>query len=447
MTQLFPHHQSDLSGIAARLLDQARHHGATDASASIFESQAQSVHMRQNRIQAMGKEIQNGISLTVFIGQCQGSTHSTDLSTTSLDEMAVAACNIARHTQADACAGLPEAKQFRTEQPDLDLLHPWQPDSETLIDLTRRIEQGITPHPGTLSDGAWASAWHGQLWLANTRNFSAGYAFSNHALSARVLAQKAGKRQIDYWSSQERAADNLSDAEQVGAEAARRAEAALDIGPVRTGTFPVLFEARAAISLLGHLTQAISGRPLYMQTSFLGHSFDTQVFSDHICVIEDPFIRSGQASAPFDADGLSGKRRAIVDRGILRGAFLGHYAARRLGCNSTGNASGPYNLLIQSSLTQSDDTLQTMLGKLDTGLYVTALAGDGVRLINGDYSRAASGFWVEHGEVRHAVDGVTLAGNLREMWQGIQAIGADCRTEGPYTTGSILIDHMHIAGE
>jgi len=447
MTQLFPHHQSDLSGIASRLIDLARLHGATDASASIFESQAQSVHMRQNRIQAMGREVQCGISLTVFIGQQQGSTHSTNLSDTSLAEMATAACDIARHTQPDAYAGLPEAKQFSKELPDLDLFHPWQPSSETLIDLTRLIEHGIEPYSATSSDGAWAAAWQGQIWQANTRDFAAGYAFSNHVLSARVLAQKADKRQIDYWSSQERHADNLPIPERVGAEAARRAEASLDSGLVPTGDFPVLFEARAAISLLEHLAQAISGRALYMQTSFLGQSFDMPIFANHISITEDPFIHSGQASAPFDADGLSGQRRSIVDHGFLRGAFLGHYAARRLGRHSTGNASGPYNLSIQSTHTQANDNLRTMLGKLDTGLYVTSLAGDGVRLINGDYSRAARGFWVEHGEILHAVDGITLAGNLRQMWQGIQAIGADCRTEGPFSTGSILIDHMHIAGQ
>lgn len=447
MSKLFPHDPGDLDAITTDLLDQARQHGATDAAASVFENRAHSVHLRQGRIQALGSEVRCGLSLTVFIGHRQGSAHCTDLTNGSLAEMAKAACAIARNTEEDPFAGLPDRENLCCHPRELALLHEWLPESEELIELAHEIEAGMLPYTDSCSDGAWAAAAQSQVWLANSRGFGAGYKQSAHSLSARALAQRGAARNRDFWQRQERDHTKLPPASGIGAEAARRTMAALDPRPIKGGSYPVLFEARVAGTLLGHLAQAVSGRALYMKTSFLCDRFDSAILPPHISITEDPFIPGGKASAPFDSEGISGQYRHLVEKGILRGALLGQYSARRLGQRSTGNADGAYNLTMASERTHPTDDLPSMLGRLGTGLLVTNLAGDGVRLINGDYSRVAQGFWVEDGAILHAVEGVTIAGNLLDMWQQILAIGADTYTEGAFTTGAILIGNMRAAAQ
>lgn len=446
MNDIFPHSCQALTDITGCLLDHARSSGATEASATVSESKGISTQLRQGRIKALSREVRSGVSLTVYIGKRQGSAHSSDLSSQSLKEMAEAACAIARHTTEDPHSGLADADRLCQAPLDLDLFHPWEPESDALIALAREIEAGVASHAGAESDGVWASAAQGHFWMANSHGFAGGYAQSTHALSSSVIATRGEIRTRDFWSTQERSKQALQAASEVGSEAARRSLALLDQRPVVSGKLPVLFEARSAISLLEHLAQAINGRPLYMKTSFLGEHFGSTVFPDHISIIENPFIPGGKASAPFDSEGVAGSQRALVDQGLLRGALLGSYSARRLGQRSTGNASGCYNLQLNSRLSAEDDDTSAMLRKLGTGLFVTSLSGDGVRLINGDYSRAARGFWVENGEIIHAVDGVTIAGNLLEMWPRIVAVGEDRFTGGAFTTGSILIENMRVAG-
>lgn len=446
MRDIFPHSRQALADIAGRLLDHARAAGATDASASISESKGLSTQLRQGRIKALSREVRSNLSLTVYIGKRQGSAHGSDLSPQSLQELAEAACAIARHTSEDPHAGQAEPDQLCRTVQDLDLFHPWEPEADTLIAHATDIEAGMADFPEAQSDGAWAGAMQGHFWLANTAGFGGGYAHSSHALSASAIAIRGDTRGRDFWSSQARKAEDLATARAVGAEAARRAVALLDQRPITSGHYPVLFDARSALSLLEHLAQAISGRPLYMKTSFLGERFGSAVFADHVSVIEDPFIRGALASAPFDPEGVAGSQRALVDQGVLQGALLGSFSARKLGRQSTGNAGGCYNLKLQSRLTDATDDSRAMLQKLGTGLFVTSLSGDGVRLISGDYSRAARGFWVENGEIVHAVDGLTVAGNLLDIWRGIQAIGADTHTSGAFSSGSVLIDSLRVAG-
>ncbi len=445
MSNIFPHRPTALADITAQLLDFASEAGATDAMASVSENKGISTHLRQGRIQSLSREVRSGVSLTVYIGQRQGSAHSTELSPQSLQEMAHAACAIARHTTEDPFAGLPEDDLLCRAPQALDLFHPWEPEPDTLLNLARDIEAGMGECPEVQSDGAWASAGQGQLWMANSRGFAAGYAHSGHQLSASVIATRAGVRTRDFWSSQARRADELQAPASVGAEAARRSAALLDQHPIRSGHFPVLFDARVAVSLLEHLTQAIGGRALYMKASFLGERFGSQVLPPHVDVIEDPFVPGGKASAPFDAEGVSGTRRALVNQGVLNGALLSVYSARRLGQRSTGNAHGCHNLQLSSRLSSPTDDDAAMLRKLDKGVFVTGLSGEGVRLINGDYSRVARGFWVENGAIVHAVDGLTIAGNLLDMWQQIVAVGADTFTNGALSSGAILMERVRVA--
>jgi PmbA protein len=446
MSTIFPHSPQALADITAQLLDRARAAGATDAMASVSESKGIHTHLRQGRIQALSREVRSGVSLTVYIGHRQGSAHSTEVSPESLQEMANAACAIARHTQEDPFSGLADEALLCRAPQALDLFHPWEPDTDTLISLAREIEGGMAAQPEVQSDGVWASAGQGQLWMANSHGFAAGYAESNHTLAASAIATRAGIRTRDFWSSQARRADALQPAASIGAEAAQRSAALLDQGPIGSGHFPVLFDARHAVSFLGHLVQAISGHALYMKTTCLGERFGSLIFPPHLDVIEDPFVPGGHASAPFDSEGVAGTRRALVDQGVLRGALLSTYSARRLGQRSTGNAGGCYNLQLSSRLSAATDDIAAMLRQLGKGLFVTGLSGDGVRLINGDYSRVARGFWVEGGQIVHAVDGVTIAGNLLDMWQQIAAVGADSFTSGALSSGAILVERMRIAG-
>ncbi len=444
--EIFPHAPTALAQITEDMLRLARAAGATNASASVSESKGLSTKLRQGRIQALSREVRSGASLTVYIGQRQGSASSTDLSPHSLREMAEAACAIARHTTEDEFSGLADSELLCRRPQALDLYHPWEPEADTLIGLAREIEASIAEQPQAQSDGVWASASQGHFWMTNTAGFSGGYAQSNHALSASVIASRDAVRTRDFWSSHARRAEALEPAQSIGREAALRSIALLDQRPLVSGDYPVLFDARNALSLLEHFVQAISGRALYMKTSFLGERFATQIFPEHLDILEDPFIRGGKASAPFDPEGVSGSRRLLIEGGVLRGALLGSYSARRLAQRSTGNAGGCYNLQLSSRLSAASDDSAAMLRKLGTGLWVTGLSGDGVRLINGDYSRVARGFWVEGGEIVHAVDGVTISGNLLDMWRQIIAVGVDNFNAGPFSSGSILIERMRVAG-
>lgn len=446
MSPAFPHTLESLAHISATLLNLARSSGATDAMATVSESKGVNTQLRQGRIQALSREVRSGVSLTVYIGQRQGSAFSTDVSPHSLREMADAACAIARHTQEDPFSGLAEEEQLCRRPQALDLFHPWEPESDTIVTLAREIESGMATHPEVQSDSVWASASQGQVWMANSRGFAAGYAHSNHTLAASAIATRANVRTRDFWSSQARRVERLGAPHNVGLQAAQRSVALLDQRPIGSGHFPVLFDARSALSLLEHLIQAISGRALYMKSSVLGERFGSQIFPPHVDIIEDPFVPGGNASAPFDLEGVAGTRRALVAQGVLHGALFSVYSARRLGQRSTGNAGGCYNVRLSSRLSHATDDTTAMLRKLGKGLFVTGLSGEGVRLINGDYSRVARGFWVEGGEILHAVDGVTIAGNLLDMWRGIAAVGADPFTSGALSSGSVLIERMRVAG-
>lgn len=446
MNSAFPHTLEALAHISAKLLSLARSAGATNAMASVSESKGVNTHLRQGRIQALSREVRSGVSLTVYIGQRQGSAFSTDVSPQSLREMAEAACAIARHTKEDPFTGLAEEEQLCHTPQALDLFHPWEPESDTIVTMAREIESGMAAHPEVQSDGVWADASQAQLWMANSRGFAAGYAHSNHTLAASAIATRANVRTRDFWSSQARRVERLDAPTRVGLQAAQRSVALLNQRPIHGGNFPVLLDARSALSLLEHLIQAISGRALYMKSSFLGERFDSQVFPSHVDILEDPFVPGGNASAPFDPEGVAGTRRALVAEGVLHGALLSAYSARRLGQRSTGNAGGCHNVRLSSRLSHATDDTATMLRKLGKGLFVTGLSGEGVRLINGDYSRVARGFWVEAGEIVHAVDGVTIAGNLLDMWRDIAAVGADTFTSGALSSGSVLIERMRVAG-
>ena len=282
--------------------------------------------------------------------------------------------------------------------------------------------------------------------MGNTRGFLGGYAYSRHSLSVAPIAGRGGNMQRDYWYTSERDPVRLASPEAVGRYAAERTLARLSARRLRTTKAPVLFEAPLALGLLGAFTQAASGGALYRKASFLVDALGKPIFADHIDVLEDPHVPGAMGSSPFDDEGVRTRARRVVAAGTLEGYFLSSYTARKLGMSTTGNAGGSHNLSLTSRLTRPEDDFRAMLKKLGTGLLVTELIGQGVNYLTGDYSRGAFGYWVENGQIQHAVEEITIAGNLADMFRQIVAVGADTLSRGTKTTGSILIEQMSIAG-
>ena len=359
-----------------------------------------------------------------------------------------AAYDIARFTAEDPVAGLPEPEHIATTYPDLDLFHPWNLTSEVATELALRCEAAAlqTDRRITNSEGAAVSAQHSHFFSAHTHGFRGGYASSRHSLSVSPIAGRGDDMQRDAWYTSMRAADELAAPEAVGRYAAERALSRLGSRKIPTTECPVLFEAPVAAGLLGSFVQAVSGGALYRKSSFLLDSLGKTVFPNHIDILEDPHVRRGKGSSPFDDEGVRTQARRVVEAGRVQGYFLSTYTARKLGMQTTGNAGGSHNLNLTSRLTASGDDLDAMLRKLGTGLFVIELMGQGVNYVTGDYSRGASGFWVENGQIAFPVHEITIAGNLKDMFQDLQAIGADAYTLGGKTVGSVLIGRMKVAG-
>ena len=362
-----------------------------------------------------------------------------------------AAYDIARFTAEDPAAGLPDAEDLATAEEaarDLDLFHPWTIDAAAAAVLAQRCEDaamGVSKRI-TNSEGAGVSAQQAHFWAGNSRGFRGGYASSRHYLSVSAIAGRGKDMQRDGWYTSMRSADDLAAPEVVGRYAAERTLARLKSSNVATAQVPVLFESTVAAGLLGAYVQATSGGALYRKTSFLVDSLGKRVLAKHIDIVEDPHELKGKGSAPFDDEGVRTKAHKMVKGGVVQGYFLSSYSARKLGMKTSGHAGGSQNLVMSSRLTEPGDTLDAMLRKLGRGLFVTELMGQGVNYVTGDYSRGAAGFWVEGGKIVHPVHEVTIAGNLREMFKDIVAIGADVYNSGSKSVGSVLVGHMKLAG-
>ncbi|HUH40949.1 MAG TPA: metalloprotease PmbA [Castellaniella sp.] len=444
-----PAQQAVFRELASDTLGYARKAGATDAAVEVSESQGLSVGVRQCVIETIEQTRDRSLAVTVFAGKRRGSASTSDFSAEALRKTVDAAWHIARYTAEDPAAGLPEADQLATNYPWLDLHHPWPIDARDAARLAIRAERAALSFSPqiTNTEGASLDTMEGHFVLGNSRGFLGGYPYSRHSLSVAPIAGVGSGMQRDYWYSTSRRASELADPASIGRYAAQRALSRLSARPLRTGHFPVLFEAPLAVGLLGALVQAASGGALYRKASFLIDSLGKSIFADHIDVNENPYIPGAQGSSPFDGEGVRPQARRVVDAGVLEAYFLSTYTARKLGMQSTGNAGGSHNLTLRSRLTRPDDSFEAMLRKMDTGFLVTELIGQGVNYVTGDYSRGAFGYWVQGGRIQHAVDEVTIAGNLADMFRQIVAIGADVHGRGAKSTGSVLIERMAIAGQ
>ena len=429
-------------------LAHAKKLGATDAGAEASEGCGLSVSVRKGTLETVERNRDKSLGVTVYIGNRRGNASTSDFSRAAIERTVQAAYDIARFTAEDPAAGLPDAQDIAQHHPDLDLFHPWDLSSEAAAKLALRCEAAAlkTDRRITNSEGAAVSAQQSHFFSAHTRGFRGGYASSRHSFSVAPIAGKGDDMQRDAWYSSMRSPDELASPEAVGRYAAERALSRLKARKITTRECPVLFESTLAAGLLGHFVQAVSGGSLYRKSSFLLDSMGKMVFPRHIAVLEDPFVMRGKGSSPFDEEGVITRARQVVKGGRVQGYFLSSYSARKLGMATTGNAGGSHNLVLTSRQTQAHDDLKAMLQKLGTGLFVTELMGQGVNYVTGDYSRGASGFWVEKGEIAYPVQEITIAGNLPKMFKGLEAVGADTYNYGAKTIGSVLINRMKVAG-
>ncbi len=443
----FSNSADNLRSIAQDLLDYAKRQGASAASAEVSEGFGQAVTVRQGEVETIEYNRDKGLGITVYIGQKRGNASTSDFSPQAVRDAVNAALSIARYTAIDDCSGLPEEGSLATDFPELDLYHPWNLQVEEAIALAQECEQTALAFDARIqnSEGATVNVHEAQFVLANSLGFVGGYPTSRHSISCSVIAEQEDAMERDYWYSVARRAGDLLTAEQVGRIAAERTVRRLGARQIATMQTQVLFDSSVASSLLGHFVGAVSGGSLYRKSSFLLDQLDRQVFSSHINISDVPDIPRGLASGAFDDEGVKTQRRNIVENGVLRGYFLGSYSARKLGLHSTGNSGGNHNLILQPS-GGADLSLAGLLKTMNKGLLVTELLGQGVNSITGDYSRGAAGFWVENGEIQYPVHEVTIAGNLKDMYRNIAAVGNDVLVQGSRQCGSILVEGMTVAG-
>lgn len=444
-TAAFSYSYATLQQLAADVLGHASRNGATACEVDVSEGFGQTVGVRCDEVETIEFNRDKGVGITVYSGQRKGYASTSDFSPQALRETVEAALAIARFTAEDDCAGLADAALMAKDCPDLDLYHPWAISVEEAIETARRCEQAAFDASPQISnsEGATVSTQQAQFVSANSLGFMGGYPTSRHYISCSVIAGEQDAMQRDDWYTTHRNADCLDDALSVGRIAAERAVARLGGRKVKTGEFPVLFEAPLAAGMLGSLVHAASGGALYRKSSFLLDHLGKRVMPEFVNIVERPHIKCGLGSASFDSDGVATRDRDVVADGILQGYFLSTYTARKLGMQTTGNAGGSHNLIIAPG----ELDRAGLLARMGRGLLVTELLGHGINYVTGDYSRGAAGYWVENGEIAYPVEEITIAGNLKAMFAGILAVGNDVQVRGSKQTGSILIDRMTVAGE
>ncbi|MGI9292268.1 MAG: metalloprotease PmbA [Gammaproteobacteria bacterium] len=444
MTDSIETRQAELADIISSTLRQAEQLGASQAEASASAGSGLSVTVRKQDVETLEYHRDQGLSVTVYFGTRKGSASTSDLKTTSLQETVSKACSLARYGAEDAAAGLADPERMAKEFPDLSLYHPWGLDSAAAIELATACEKVALDADQriTNSEGASVSTYDGCAVYGNSHGFLAGYPDSQHSLSCTVLASSGSEMQRDYEFTVARDPGDLVDAEKIGREAARRTLSRLDARKLDTRVTPVIYPARLARGLIGHAIGALTGGALYRQASFLLDTLGQEVFEPHVTLREEPLLAKALGSVAWDHEGVATRPRNIVTDGVLNGYVLASYYARKLGMETTGNAGGVHNLIVSDTGVSYAD----LVAEMGTGFIVTELMGQGVNTVTGDYSRGASGFWVENGEIAYPVHEVTLAGNLKDIYKSISNIATDLDCRGGIRCGSMLINQMTVAG-
>ncbi|MDG9756620.1 metalloprotease PmbA [Pseudomonas sediminis] len=426
------------------ILAEARRQGASACEVAVSAGQGLSTTVRQGEVETVEFNRDQGFGITLYVGQRKGSASTSATGIEAIRETVAAALAIAKHTSEDECSGLADAALMARELPELDLYHPWS------ITPEQAVEQALTCEAAAFAadkriknaDGTSLNTHQGCRVYGNSHGFVGGYASTRHSLSCVMIAEGDGQMQRDYWYDVNRQGELLADAKGIGQRAAERAVSRLGARPVPTCEVPVLFAAELAGGLFSHLLAAISGGNLYRQSSFLEGALGQRLFPEWLTLDERPHLPRALGSANFDGDGLATYAKPFVEKGELVSYVLGTYSGRKLGLPSTANSGGVHNLFV----THGDEDQQALIRRMDRGLLVTELMGQGLNLVTGDYSRGAAGFWVENGEIQFPVQEVTIAGNLRDMFRQVVAVGRDLERRGNICTGSVLIEKMTVAG-
>jgi PmbA protein len=434
-----------LADLARELLRRCADKGATQAEVSLNEDSGLAVNVRMGEVETVERTRDRGVGLTVYFGQRKGTASTADLQPESLQATVDQACAIARFTEADPAAGLADPERMARDFPDLDLWHPWALDADQAIALALKAESAGMQSDSRIgnSDGASANSGESVVVYANSHGFVGAERHTRHSISCSLIAGSGDNMQREYWYSSALAEADLESAASIGVRAAQRAVARMNPQPIVTGEYPVLFAPEMARSIVGHLLGAVSGGSLYRRASFLLDHAGRRIFPEWLSMTEVPHMQRGFRSANFDAEGVATREQDLVRDGVLTRYVLGSYSARKLGLQSTGNAGGMHNLTTSTNA----DGFDAMQRGMSRGLVVTELMGQGVNTVTGDYSRGAAGFWVENGEVVHPVDEITIAGNLKDMFLAVEAIGADVDRRSHILIGSMLIGRMMVAGE
>jgi len=433
-----------LAQLAEDVIRRARAAGASQAEVAASIDTGLNVNVRLGEVETVEHTRDRGFGLTVYFGQRKGSASTADLNPDSIQATLEQACAIARYTEEDPAAGLADASRMATQFPDLDLWHPWRIDTEQAIALGTQIEDAGRAHAGiTNSDGASVQMGESLAVYANSHGFVGRERGTRHSLSLALIAGDDEGMQRDYWYDSVRSADDFMSARALGDKAAERTLARMGARKLSTRQCPVLFTPEVARGLIGHLIGAVSGGALYRRASFLLDHAGQQIMPSWMNIVERPFIMRGQGSGSFDAEGVATRDSALIENGVLARYVLGSYSARKLGLESTGNAGGIHNLIVEPG----QDDFAALLKRMGSGLVVTEVMGQGVSTVTGDYSRGAAGFWVENGQIAYPVEEITIAANLRDMYANIVAVGSDVDHRSHLLTGSILLEQMTIAGD
>ncbi len=432
-----------LNSLLSKAVEYARINGADQVEVAASNDKGYSVTARLGEVETVEHHNQRAMGVTVYRGKAKGSASTNIVTQEAINRTIDSALEIAKFTAEDECSGLADAELMACDYPQLDLDHPWAIEPDKALQQAIRCEEVARDDKRIVnSEGASVSSISTQLSYANSHGFVGEYRGTRHSVSCSVIAGDDKGMQRDYWYSVDRNANNLEGIESIGAMARERTVRRLGGRGMKTCSAPILFEPTLARSLVGHLFSAISGGALYREASFLLDSINKQILPDWLSITEDPHMMGGLGSVPFDNEGVRTQSRNVVEQGVLQGYVLSSYSARKLGMQTTGNAGGVHNV----RMTDSGKSPQELLKDMGKGLLVTELIGHGVNTVTGDYSRGASGFWVENGEIQYPVEEITIAGNLTDIFMNIAAIGNDVDGRGNIQCGSILVENMTIAG-
>ena len=443
MIKILNYSQDDLYDLARYVNKQAQAKGASESEVEIDVDSGTSVSVRLKELESVTLNNDKSLSITVYFGKKRGIATTSDFSKEAIESCLAAACDIAKFTGEDKAFGLASSKLYPKKDIELDLYHPFEDSHDAMIAKVLVVEKTALSFDKRISnsEGANFSTSNNLFVQANSNGFIGGFPSSRHTISCSVIAKDSSGMQRDYSYSNSRKISNLQSLEEIGETSAQRALNRLMPKPIKTGRYPVIFESQVATSLVSSIVSASSGSNQYRKTSFLLNSLDKKIASENLTINEDPYLKHGNATTYFDGEGVYVKPRVVVDKGFLKGYFLSSYSARRLKMQTTGNAGGAHNLIASFS----SNSFKELIKKMGRGLVVTELMGQGLNMVTGDYSRGVAGFWVEEGVIVHAVEEITIAGNMRDMLLNISNIGNDTYKNGSQYIGSVLIDEMTIA--